>query len=214
MLCAVCAEALPVTGVALALVDEQGPAGPAVATDGLSKLLEEPQFSLGEGPRFDSSTQARSVLQPQLRATGPARWPGLGRAAVEARIEAIFTFPLQVGSIRLGMLDRYRDTPGMLCPEALREALHFADASVRILLHPQDQMPLGGRLHPDLAGVSSRREVHQATGMIAVRAGVNINDAVLLLRAHAYSAERSILSVDHEVVTPALRFNTVNAGDA
>lgn len=112
------------------------------------------------------------------------------------------------------MLDLYRDTPGMLRPDALREALHFADASVRILLHLQDQMPLGGRLHPDLASLNSRREVHQATGMIAVRAGVNINDALLLLRAHAYSAERSILSVAHEVVTHALRFNPVSAGDA
>ncbi len=208
-LCAACAATLPVTGVGLALMDRQGPAGLVAVTDGVVTVMEELQFSLGEGPCLDSSRLGRPVLQPELRVTGPERWPGFGRAAVESGIEAIFAFPLQVGGSRLGVLGLYRDTPGPLSPDALGEALNFADAAVQVLLHLQDQMPLGSDLHPDLAGVNSRVEVHQATGMVAVQACVGVPEALLLLRAHAYAEQRSILATAHDVVTRTLRFPSI-----
>lgn len=208
-LCAACAATLPVSGVGLALMDRQGPAGLVAATDAVVTLMEELQFSFGEGPCVEASRLGRPVLQPQLRATGPERWPGFGRAAVEAGIEAIFTFPLQASSIGVGALALYRDTPGMLSSDALGEALDFADAAVRIVLYLQDQMPLGSDLHPDLASVNSRAEVHQATGMIAVQACVGVPEALLLLRAHAYAEQRSILATAHDVVTRTLRFPSI-----
>ena len=133
-LCAACAATLQATGVFLALADRQGPAGLVAATDALATLTEELQFSFGEGRCIDSCRLGRPVLQPELCATGSERWPGFGRAAVEAGIEAIFTFLLQVGSIGVGVLALYRHTPGLLSPDALGEALDFADAAVRILL--------------------------------------------------------------------------------
>lgn len=207
VLCAACAAALPVTGVGLILMSEQGPVGLAAATDGPASTMEELQFTLGEGPCVDASAAGRPVLQPELRKTGPSRWPGFGPAALDAGIEAIFAFPLQVGRIRLGVLDLYRDVPGTLSPVELAEALAFADAATRVLLHLQDQMPLDAGLHPDLGGGAHHRpEVHQATGMISVQAGVGLTEALLLLRARAYSSERSILDVAHDVVQRRLRF--------
>lgn len=207
VLCKACAAGLPVTGVGLILMNDQGPAGLAAATDGPASTMEELQFTLGEGPCVDASVGGRPVLQPELRKTGPSRWPGFGPAAVDAGIEAIFAFPLQVGSIRLGVLDLYRDVPGTLSDLELAEALAFADAATRVLLHLQDQMPLDAGLHPDLVGGAHHRpEVHQATGMISVQADVGLTEALLLLRARAYSSERSIVDVARDVVARTLRF--------
>ncbi len=213
VVCAACVSALPVTGAGLVLMSEHGLAGLVGATDVRATVLEELQFNLGEGPCIDASTMGRPVLQPQLRATGTPRWPAFGRDAVDAGVEAIFAFPLQVGRIRLGVLDLYRDTPGTLGAAALREALCFADASLRMLLHLQDQQPLDGQLHPDLASVNSRLAVHQATGMIAVQARVGIADALLLLRARAYCDTRSLAVSAEEVITGTLRFTPVMAGE-
>ncbi|MEO5981395.1 MAG: GAF and ANTAR domain-containing protein [Pedococcus sp.] len=207
VLCAACAAALPVTGVGLILMSDEGPVGLVAATDGPAATMEELQFTLGEGPCVDASMGGRPVLQPQLRMTAPDRWPGFGPAALDAGIEAIFAFPLQVGRIRLGVLDLYRDVPGTLTPAELGEALAFADAATRVLLHLQDQMPLDAGLHPDLgARANNRPEVHQATGMISVQAAVGLTEALLLLRARAYSSERSILEVARDVVARRLRF--------
>ena len=206
VVCAACASALPVSGVGMALMSGSGPVGLVSATDGAAKTMEDLQFSLGEGPCVDASTLARPVLQPELRRTAPALWPSFGPAALDAGIEAIFAFPLHVGGIRLGVLDLYRDTAGGLSSPDLEEALSYADAATRVILHLQDQMPLDGALHPDLADPTHYRlVVHQASGMVAVQAGVSLTEALLKLRARAYSDGRGLTDVARDVVERTLR---------
>lgn len=208
LLCAACTSSVPVTGVGMALMSARGPEGLVAATDGVATTMEELQFTSGEGPCVDASTTGGPVLQPQLAITAPRRWPAFGPAALDAGIEAIFAFPLQVGAIRLGVLDLYRDQPGSLTSAQLSEALSFADAATRIMLHLQDQMPTGEGLHPDLvlAQHNDAPEVHQATGMVSVQAAVGLTEALLLLRASAFSTDRAILAVAHDVVRGTLRF--------
>ena len=213
-LCAACASALPVTGVGMALMSTRGPEGLVAATDGVATTMEELQFGVGEGPCVDASRSGRPVLQPHLRQTAFARWPGFGPQALDAGIEAIFAFPLQVGAIRLGVLDLYRDVPGTLSPEDFRRALLFSDAATRILLYLQDQSPTDGALHPDLLlPHRDRPEVHQATGMISVQAAVGLAEALLVLRARAFSDERSIAAVARDVVSGRLHFHPQGEDD-
>ncbi|HEV2783077.1 MAG TPA: GAF and ANTAR domain-containing protein [Actinophytocola sp.] len=207
-----CLSALPVSGVGVALMTDDGPSGVVLAaTDGRARHLEELQFALGEGPCVEASRSGRPVLQPDLLATGPARWPGFAAAALDARISAIFAFPLQVGAIRVGVLDLYRDTPGQLETAELADALAFADAATVVVLHLQDTDGSGG--HPALAGpIDSRAEIHQATGMIAVQLGVGLAEALLRLRAHAYAGGRPVADVAADVVNRRLRFDDSASG--
>lgn len=207
LLCEMCTQALPVSGVGLALMSEDGHEGVVAATDGAARLMEDLQFTLGEGPCVDSSREGRPVLQPDLARTAPARWPAFGPAVLDAGIAAIFAFPLQVGAIRLGVLDLYRDTEGNLDDQQLTGALMFADAAVVVLLHLQKQMEPGGDLHPQLGdALGNRPEIHQATGMIAIQAVVGLTEALLLLRAHSFVKDRAILDVARDVVGRRLRF--------
>jgi hypothetical protein len=207
-LCHDCADALPVTGAGLALMNDAGHQGVVAATDGPARVMEELQFTLGEGPCIDASLARRPVLQPDLASTAVARWPGFGPEALKAGIAAIFAFPLHVGAIRIGILDLYRDTPGSLDPGVLAEALAYADAAVLILLHLQSQMPPEGGLHPQLADpLENRAEVHQATGVISVVAAVSLADALLLLRAHAYASQQPVLQVARDVIAGTLRIH-------
>lgn len=207
LLCKACADALPVSGVGMALMTDGGHKGAIAATDGPARLMEDLQFTLGEGPCVDASREGRPVLQPDLARTASARWPGFGPPVLDAGIAAIFAFPLQVGGIRLGVLDIYRSTAGNLDDEQLAHALAFADAAVVILVHLQSQTAPGEGTHPHLTDTfGSRPELHQATGMISVQALVGLTEALLLLRAHAFSAERSILDVARDVVSRRLRF--------
>lgn len=207
-LCQHCAETLPITGVGLALMNDSGHQGVVAATDGPATVMEELQFALGEGPCVDASKARSPVLQPDLSRTAVARWPGFGPAALEAGIAAIFAFPLQVGAIRIGILDLYRDTPGSLNPAAFAEALAYADAAVLVLMHLQGQIsPAGGGLHPALDPIENRAEVHQATGAISASAAVSLAEALLLLRAHAYAAQRPILDAAREVLAGTLRIH-------
>jgi hypothetical protein len=196
-----CARSLPVSGVGLALMTDEGPAGTVAASDGGALQLEELQFTLGQGPCVDASRTGRPVLAPDLAGTSPRTWPQFGAGADAAGLRAVFAFPLQVGGIRLGVLDLYRDTAGELSREELADALSFADAATQLLLDLQAQDTARGMPPPHaLAVLDDRAEVHQATGVVSVRAGVSLAPALALLRARAYAEGRPIGDLARDVL--------------
>jgi GAF domain len=201
-LAAACVRSLPVSGVGLALMTDDGPAGIIAATDGAAMELEELQFTLGEGPCVDASQTGRPVLQPDLARTAPLRWPAFAGGALEAGVRALFAFPLRVGAIRVGVLDLYRDRAGPLSTDELAEALSFADAATLLLLHEQASTAAWSAV-PVL---DDRAEVHQATGVVSVQAAVGLAEALVLLRARAFADQRPLGDLARDVLTGTVSF--------
>jgi len=203
-LCAACLSALPVSGVGVALMTADGPSGVVLAvTDARARELEELQFALGEGPCVEASGSGHPVLEPDLLTAGAVRWPRFGAAVLAAGVNAVFALPLQVGAIRVGVLDLYRDTPGQLTAAELAEALAFADAATVVILHLQDHDGTDGAL----AGpIDSRAEIHQATGMITIQLDVGLAEALLRLRARAYATGRTVSAIAADVVSRRMHF--------
>jgi hypothetical protein len=55
-------------------------------------------------------------------------------------------------------------------------------------------------------GRFSRREVHQASGMVAAQLRIDVDDALVVLRAHAFAHGRSVRDVAGDVVERRLDF--------
>jgi len=205
-LCTAIIAALPVDGASIALMTSSGHAGLLAASDEAAATMENLQQTLGEGPCLDASRAGRPVLLPDLAGPAPLRWPAFVASAVGAGIAAVFAFPLQVGAIRLGVLDLYRSTIGSLDRLELAEALDYATATATILLDLQYGAP-DGQLHPLLADAADgQREIHQATGMVSVQAAVGLSEALLLLRARAYATGRRLIDIATDVVERRLTF--------
>jgi GAF domain-containing protein len=207
-LASACVRALPVSGVGLALMTDEGPAGIITATDGAALELEELQFTLGEGPCVDASRTGRPVLQPDLAVTAPVRWPAFAGGALEAGIRAVFAFPLRVGAIRVGVLDLYRDHAGPLSPDELTDALSFADAATLVLLHEQAGSPVRGAIPI----ADDRAEVHQATGVVSVQASVGLAEALVMLRARAFAESRPLGGLARDVLAGTVNFGRADDG--
>jgi hypothetical protein len=204
-LAAACVRSLPVSGVGLALMSEEGPAGTVTATDGAALQLEELQFTLGEGPCVDASETGRPVLQPDLARTAPLRWPAFAEGALDAGVRAVFAFPLRVGAIRVGVLNLYRDRAGPLSADELAEALSFADAATLVLLTGDAGSAGAG----SLPALDDRAEVHQATGMVSVQAAVGLAEALILLRARAFAEQQALGELARDVLSGAVDFREV-----
>ncbi|MHA7278096.1 ANTAR domain-containing protein [Arthrobacter sp. Hz1] len=54
----------------------------------------------------------------------------------------------------------------------------------------------------------TRREIHQATGMVLVQATLSAANALLLLRAHAFANGRTLTETAQDVVTRELDFSS------
>jgi hypothetical protein len=207
-LCSALTRALPAEGVGLSLLTEGNYGGGTIAaSSAASRRLEELQFTLGEGPCIDAYSSRRPVLEPNLSTHGMRRWPGYAPAAHEHGVEAVFAFPLQVGAARAGALDVYRNEPGSLTPDALTQAVTFAEVAMGLLLDGQDGAQ-DGKTTTDLDdALAYRLEVYQAQGMVMVDLGVGIDEAMARLRGHAYAQGRYISDVAKDIVAGKLRLN-------
>jgi hypothetical protein len=174
------------------------------SSDAASGTVEELQFTLGEGPCVDVCASGAPVLESDLGAPGFSRWPVFTPPALLAGVRAIFGFPLQVGTIRLGALDLYNDQPGALSAEQITEAVQLARMVTRKVLDLQAGAE-PGVLAAQLAGSDTlRAPVHQASGMLSARYDIGVDEAFLRLRAYAFAAERPINDVARDVVAHRL----------
>jgi hypothetical protein len=206
-LCAVCAEITEMSGAGIMLLAGDRPRGSVCTTDEVSAQIEELQYTLGEGPCVDAHREHAPVLEPDLASPAVVRWADFSRSAVAAGARAVFGFPVAIGEIRVGALNLYRDRPGPLTADQHADALVVAQVAARSIITMQaDAVP--GQLAPELeAGGNFRFVVHQAAGMVAVQLGVPVDEALLRIRAHAFSTEETVVETAEAVIDRRLRFD-------
>lgn len=206
-LCDLSAEVTGATGAGIMLMSGDIPRGSVCTTDPVSALIEQLQYDLGEGPCVDAYAQERPVLEPDLSEPRTPRWPAFTGPALDAGVRAVFGFPLQVGAVRLGALNLYRDIAGPLTDEHHADALLMAEVVAHALLLLQSGAPPGMVAAELEAHANFQYVVHQATGMVAAQLDVSVGHALIRLRAHAFGNDRALTDVARDVVDRKLRFD-------
>ncbi|MEU9955793.1 ANTAR domain-containing protein [Streptomyces sp. NPDC050982] len=203
-----CALALGAEGVALSLLVGNGRmAEPIWCHPGVSARFEELQFTLGEGPGPDAVRTGSPVMEPDLDRVRPDRWPALLPPARDMGVHGVCCFPLGIGAIRVGVLTVLCDGDRTMTVQQCTDATALAAALTGALLNGNGNSgPVLGMFLDRPTGLH-RAAVHQATGMISVQLGVTMEEALLRLRAHAYSSGRPLGEVADDVVARRLRFD-------
>ncbi|HUY25012.1 MAG TPA: GAF and ANTAR domain-containing protein [Candidatus Saccharimonadales bacterium] len=202
-LCQLSAEVAGVTGAGIMLMsDDPFPQGSLCSTDGVSALIEELQFTLGQGPCIDAFRDDQVVSEPDLAGPTSFRWPALCPPLLAAGARALFGFPLRVGGIRMGALNLYQDHPGDLSAAQHADALSLAYVSARVVLSQSGDLDVLGAG----PGADFHLVVHQAAGMVSVQLGVSLAEALVRLRARAFAQDTNVDKVADLVVSRTLRF--------
>jgi len=206
-LCEVTRHVTGVTGAAITLFANDTPVGSACTAGPLSALVEELEFTLGEGPCVDAYRHDRPVLEPDLANPASPGWVAFIGPALDAGVRAIFGFPVGVGSARVGSLNLYVDRPGSLTDDQHADALVMANVAAEVLLGLQAEGP-ADVLAPVLDEDSNfHYVVHQAAGMLSAQLEVGLAQALVRLRAYSFAAQRPITEVAKEVVDRRLRLS-------
>jgi hypothetical protein len=204
-LCQKCPEIAGVTGAGVMLMSGDVQRGSLSASDEVSHLVEDLQYMLGEGPCVDAYRQDRVIAEPDLADPSTPRWLAFTPPALRAGVRAVFGFPLQVGTVRLGALNLYRDRPGPLNADQHADTLVLAGVAARWVLETQAGAAPGAVAGELEAGADFHFTVHNAAGIISVQEDISVAEALIRLRAFAFTSDRALTDVARDVIARRLR---------
>jgi hypothetical protein len=206
-LCLACTDVVGVTGAGLMLMTGSRSLGCVGVSDGVAGVVEEVEYTLGEGPCLAAYETKTPVFDADLAGDDTVAWPEFRRGALAAGVRAAFGFPLLVEKICIGAMNLYRDQSGALTSAQIGDATVAAQLVGRTLLDWQAAAPPGTVAWQLERVPNNRIEIHQATGRVSVQVGGSIADALAVLRAYAFAHDQPIVDVAAAVASGSLRFD-------
>ena len=199
--------ALPIAGASVAALAGSGARLTLCSSNAIAARVDELQFELGEGPQFSVSRSGNFIGIPDVAQHLHHEWPVFGAALRELSVGALFSVPIRMGAVTLGVATLYCTVPRVLSEAQKSTALAIASAAVgsltsQALRSATDEMDTESQMVPE-----SRREIHQATGMVLVQLDTTATIAYLRLQAHAFANMKTLQQVAHEVVSGVFTFD-------
>lgn len=176
----------------------------------MGRVYDELQYTLGEGPCLDSVASRAAVMVVDLADPDERRWPMYGPAMLAHEIRGVSAMPILLAGEYIGALDLFRTQPGPLVGDDLAGALIAAELAQLPLLDLLDVELQTAATDPDSDAWAelhslTRAEVGQASGMLMAQLDIGPTEALLRLRAHAYSSGKSATEVARDIIDRRLR---------
>ncbi len=210
-LCGLSIEILGVTATCVTLMNNRNSTA-VCASDDRAVRLDDLQYTVGEGPSPEAFAARSIVSEPDLVRQSPQRWQHFTPMAIELGMAGVFAFPLQVGDRCFGVLTAYQDVAGPLSKDQESDGLIVADTIARSMLKTRPEGDFEILAASTVGDGAHRAEFHQATGMIAVQLGVQVAEAAVRIRAHAFGADRQVADVAGDIVAGRLRLDNDRPG--
>jgi hypothetical protein len=211
-LCRPFLRVVPVSGAALSTIGSGLGMATICASDERAARIDELQIDLGEGPCWEALATGRPVIRNRFSVSEQTSWPVFAKALRDYEIGALYAFPLAIGTLEVGSVDLYSETPRELTSSEISNVTALTHAAawqvLRRVLADDSQNDLD--IDADPSPGYSRKQVHQATGMIIAQLQVSSAEALLLLRAHSFSSGRTVREVAHDIVSRKLDLSVEN----
>jgi hypothetical protein len=206
-LCQACVEILDADGGAITLAYTGSERVTLCTTGPTAARLEDLQDVLGQGPGPTAYTSGEAVIA-RLDDPDPAiQWLMFADAA-RASLgfpATIYALPIRPETKVLGVLTLYQEKRRPLAQD-LSGAQFLADAlGAALLQDPDSQTEIA------LGPWAARAQIHQATGVVVAQLQIGPEDALALLRAHAYAHDTTLDTIAAEVVDRHLDFSITDS---
>lgn len=196
---------LPISGVAISVIDHSGAGLSLFSSSPLASQLEEIQLDLGEGPLVD----AFSLGEPVFTLEQETRWPMFAAAIEPLDVSTVSVFPILLGAVSIGTAVTYRRSAGLMSETAMRTGTSLGRVVARAALARALWLANEEDVSVLNSGSAHSREVHQATGMVLAQLGISATDAFARIRAFAFSTGMSVRQIAEGVIADRIDFSTV-----
>jgi hypothetical protein len=204
-LCRACVEVLGAEGGAITLAPTRPERLTLDSSDGTSARIEDLQEVLGEGPGQDAFVEGRPVVAHVDGSRG-GPFPMFTELAGDiAGPVTVWAIPMHPSGTTIGVITLYRTTGDL--QYSLEDAQFLADAVGAALLDDSSESR-GNRY----AAWADRARVHQAVGMTVAQLAISPDDALAILRAHAFAEGTTLEVIATDVVERRLDFTNQDQG--
>lgn len=177
------------------------------STDELSARLEDVQEVVGQGPSYDAYRR-RVIVTTYIDGAVDQRWPLFSEAAKSALGACtIYAFPIKPGPQTMGVATFYQVAGSGLSIDF--QVGQFLVNAVGVALVTDPDVVDEDRLTKEESWIAQAR-VHQATGMVMAQLHLQKDDALALIRAHAYAHNATLGRICDEILQRHLDFTTTD----
>lgn len=194
-----CQQNLAVDAAGILLADQDGDAEVVVSTSEASRLVELIHLSVDVGPGMDSLAHGKAVQLADVT-EGPAKWARFSTAARSEGFQSAITIPLRLREETIGVMSLLRERRGLFPAEDVRAAQALADVATIGILHERVLRESNAVRDQLQQALDSRIVIEQAKGVLAYTHHVSLDQAFVLLRAHARSHSLGLSDVARRVV--------------
>jgi GAF domain-containing protein len=198
-----CVEVLDVSAAGLMLLAPEGDLRVMASSSEAMRVVELFELQSDEGPCLDCYRTGEPVVNQRLAEVN-SRWPRLAPVALEAGFQSVHALPLRLRGVIIGALNLFRTDPGALDDADVVAAQAFADvATIAIIQHRAvlEAQVVNEQLNHAL---NSRIVIEQAKGVLAERAGLDMEQAFARLRNHARKHSNRLVNVAQDVIDGTL----------
>ena len=193
-----CVELFDVATAGIMLVAPDGDLRVMASSSEAMRVLELFELQAHEGPCLDCHRTGQPVLNQDLAAVN-GRWPRFAAEALAAGFHSVHALPLRLRGTIIGALNLFQLEPGEMRPADIDAAQALADvATIAILSHRAslEAQVLNEQLNTAL---NSRVVIEQAKGIIAERAGLDMEQSFSILRGYARTHNLRLQAVAHDI---------------
>lgn len=196
-----CVDVLHVAAAGVMLLAAEGDLRVVASSSEEMRVLELFELQSEEGPCLDCYRTGEAVLNQHLIKVG-GRWPRFGPVALDAGFRSVHAVPMRLRGVVIGALNLFRADEGEIEDVLIAQAL--ADIATIAILQQRAASQahlVNEQLHHAL---NSRIVIEQAKGMLAERAGLDMEQAFSWLRDHARSHNQLLADVARAVIDGTL----------
>jgi GAF domain-containing protein len=203
MLSTRCVDLFDAGDAGLMLADGSGNLVVVASSSHRMRELELFELQHDEGPCPEAFHLGQPVECGDLR-EATERWPRFVREALDAGYRSVHALPMRLRDDVIGALNLIRVTPGSLPEEDLDAAQALANvATIGILHHraAEESRLLSEQLQHAL---TSRIVIEQATGVIAQRLNLDMDEAFNRVRRYSRDNNRRLADIARSIVDRSL----------
>ena len=207
-----CVELLDAAAAGILLADGGGHLRVMGASSDEIELLELFQIQNDEGPCLDSFHSGQVVMNSHLEAGSP--WPRFAVESVQRGFPSVCAVPLRLHDVTLGCLNLFMSSPVPLPHADVALAQALADVASIAIVQDQATREAAIREGQLQHALNSRIAIEQAKGMVAERAGVDMNKAFIRIRTFARNHNRGLTDVAESLVAGSISLDSLGFATA